>query len=57
MAKKAAVKSSPKCAVCKAEINDKIAKYVTDYEGQRYYFCSGNCMREFSGGPDTYVYD
>lgn len=50
-------KKCAKCAVCKKEISDNIAKYVTDYEGQKYYFCSGSCMREFSSGPDAYITD
>jgi Cu+-exporting ATPase len=51
------VKKCPECTVCKKEISDNTAKYVTDHEGQKYYFCSGGCMREFSSGPDAYIED
>ena len=50
-------KKGVKCAACGAQISDKNAKYVTDYEGQKYYFCSGDCMREFSSGTDRYIHE
>ena len=50
-------KKGPKCAVCGAQINDKNAKYVTDYEGQKYYFCSGDCMMEFENWQDRYIHE
>ncbi|MBN2251918.1 MAG: YHS domain-containing protein [Candidatus Altiarchaeota archaeon] len=47
----------PKCPVCETEIHERTAQYVTDHEGQRYYFCSPDCKREFSKGPAKYVRD
>jgi YHS domain-containing protein len=44
-----------KCAVCETEITEKTAQYVTDHAGQKYYFCSGNCEREFSQGKEKYI--
>lgn len=44
-----------KCPVCETELDEKTAKYVTDHEGQKYYFCSGPCMREFDSGRAKYV--
>jgi YHS domain-containing protein len=53
MAKKTC--ATGKCPNCETEINEKTAKYVTDHEGQKYYFCSGECMREFSRGRETNI--
>jgi YHS domain-containing protein len=52
-----AKKSCAKCANCETEITDKTAKYVTDAEGQKYYFCSGSCEREFSTGKEKNIKD
>jgi YHS domain-containing protein len=46
-----------KCPVCKSELDDKTAKYVEDHMGQKYYFCSGSCVKEFSSGPERYIKD
>jgi YHS domain-containing protein len=48
-------KTCSKCPVCKVDIDEKTAKYVTDHEGQKYYFCSGSCIREFSRGREKYI--
>ena len=47
--------SKGKCPVCETEINEKTAKYVTDHEGQKYYFCSGSCLKEFGTGKGKYI--
>jgi len=48
-------KTYKKCQVCETELRDNTAKYVTDHEGQKYYFCSGTCQREFSTGREKYI--
>jgi YHS domain-containing protein len=53
MAKKGC--ANGKCPNCETEINENTAKYVTDHEGQKYYFCSGSCMKEFSVGKGKFI--
>ncbi len=48
-------KKCVKCASCRTEVDDKLAEYVTDDEGQKYYFCSGECKRDFTSGKGKYV--
>jgi YHS domain-containing protein len=43
------------CAKCGAKVDEGTAKYVTDHEGQKYYFCSGDCLREFNSGADRKI--
>jgi len=41
--------------VCGMSLEESTAKTSTDYEGQRYYFCSDACREEFEAHPDEYA--
>ena len=33
--------------VCKMEVNEEEAEYVSEYKGKKYYFCTEECKEEF----------
>ncbi len=33
--------------VCKMEVDEEDAKYVSEYKGKKYYFCTLDCKKEF----------
>ncbi len=41
--------------VCGMEIDEKTAKWKTEYEGKTYYFCGPMCKMEFDESPLKYV--
>jgi YHS domain-containing protein len=41
--------------VCKMVVDEKEAKWITEYEGVVYYFCSPECKQEFDDDPEEYV--
>lgn len=41
--------------VCGAEVTTAIAKYMWEYEGQKYYFDSKECMQAFEKNPSRFV--
>lgn len=41
--------------VCKVEVNEIIAEYVSEYKGKKYYFSSQVCQAEFDKDPDEYA--
>ncbi len=41
--------------VCKMDVEEATAKYVSDYKGQKYYFCSPGCKKAFEGNPEKYL--
>lgn len=41
--------------VCGMTINDQDAVATSDYQGQRYYFCSQDCKVEFDEKPEEYA--
>ncbi len=42
--------------VCGVEIEEKTAKWKSDYEGKTYYFCDPICKVEFDENPQKYAY-
>jgi YHS domain-containing protein len=44
-----------KDVVCGMAVDEKTAKFKTDYEGRSYYFCSQSCIAEFKANPGKYV--
>jgi YHS domain-containing protein len=40
--------------VCGMMIEETDAVATTDYDGERYYFCSRDCKDEFDAHPDDY---
>ena len=41
--------------VCGMMIEEKDAVGTSEYEGQRYYFCSKDCKIEFDASPEDYA--
>ena len=41
--------------VCKMEVKVEDAQYVSDYAGEKYYFCSAGCQEAFEEHPEKYV--
>ncbi len=44
-----------KDVVCGMDVREDRAAATSDYKGQRYYFCSEQCKREFDGNPEKYL--
>ena len=40
--------------VCKMNVDEKTAKYKSEYEGSTYYFCSQSCKATFDKNPAKY---
>ncbi|HUU08640.1 MAG TPA: YHS domain-containing protein [Dehalococcoidales bacterium] len=41
--------------VCKMEVDEKTAAATSEYEGKKYYFCSGGCKKTFDQNPEKYL--
>ena len=41
--------------VCKMQVDERDAEFVTQYDGKTYYFCSESCKEEFESDPEEYV--
>jgi len=41
--------------VCKMEVDEKAAKFKTEYKGETYYFCAPGCKRAFEENPEKYI--
>jgi YHS domain-containing protein len=41
--------------VCKMQVDEKTARYKSDYQGKTYYFCAAGCQKEFESDPRKYV--
>lgn len=41
--------------VCNMEVDEKTAKWKTEYKGKTYYFCAPGCKMEFEEDPEKYV--
>ena len=39
------------------EIDEKTAKWKSDYKGKTYYFCGPMCKLEFDENPEKYFAD
>jgi YHS domain-containing protein len=42
-------------AVCGARVRESVAWGFSEYQGQRYYFCSQACKMEFDDNPAAYA--
>lgn len=40
--------------VCGMSINREKAKFSTQYNGKKYYFCSESCLSQFKTEPKSY---
>ena len=41
--------------VCNMEVDEKTAKFKTDYQGKTYYFCAPGCKKQFEKDPGKYL--
>jgi len=41
--------------VCKMEVDEKTAKFRTEYQGKTYYFCAPGCKKQFEKDPGKYL--
>ncbi|NLK25844.1 MAG: YHS domain-containing protein [Euryarchaeota archaeon] len=41
--------------VCKMEVDEKTAKWRSEYEGTTYYFCAPGCKKQFDKNPEKYL--
>ncbi len=41
--------------VCGMEVDEKSAKFRTDYRGKTYYFCAPGCKTAFENNPGKYI--
>ncbi len=44
-----------KDVVCKMEVDEKTAKWKSEYKGKTYYFCAQSCKQSFDKSPERYV--
>jgi len=43
------------CPVCKAEVNEKTAKFKSKYRRKNYYCCCDGCKKAFDENPKKYI--
>jgi YHS domain-containing protein len=41
--------------VCMMKVDEKSAKFVSDYRGKKYYFCAPGCKKTFDADPEKYA--
>lgn len=41
--------------VCRMDVDEKSAKYKTEYKGKTYYFCAPGCKKAFEKDPGKYA--
>jgi len=41
--------------VCEMDVEIATAKWTSDYQGRRYYFCAPGCKRAFDSDPERYL--
>ena len=41
--------------VCKMEVDEKTARFKTEYKGKTYYFCAPGCKKAFEENPVEYI--
>lgn len=41
--------------VCKMSVNKNKTQFITDYKGEKYYFCSGSCKEQFDTNPRNFI--
>jgi YHS domain-containing protein len=41
--------------ICKMDVDEKTAKWVSEYNGKKYYFCAPGCKKTFEENPEKYV--
>ena len=41
--------------ICKMEVDEETAKWVSEYKGKKYYFCAPGCKKQFEENPEKYI--
>ncbi len=41
--------------VCGMQVDERSARFQSDYQGTTYYFCSAACLQAFERNPAKYV--
>ncbi len=41
--------------VCDMEVDEKTAKWKSNYQGKTYYFCAPGCKKAFDANPQKYT--
>jgi P-type Cu+ transporter len=41
--------------VCNADVDEKNAKFTSEYGGRKYHFCSETCKKKFEAEPERYA--
>jgi YHS domain-containing protein len=41
--------------VCMMQVNEKTARWKSEYKGKTYYFCAEVCKQKFDKNPDRFV--
>ncbi len=41
--------------ICGMDVDEKTAKYKTNYQGKTYYFCAPGCQKTFEANPQKYL--
>ena len=41
--------------VCMMTVDEKTAKFKSEYKGKTYYFCAPGCKKSFEDNPAKYV--
>jgi Cu+-exporting ATPase len=44
-----------KDVICGMEVNEKTARFKSEYKGKTYYFCNGFCKDKFDANPTKYA--
>lgn len=55
---KANIEDKPEAAkdpICGMEVEIKTAKYISEYQGETYYFCCAGCKQTFDKSPEKYL--
>lgn len=41
--------------ICGMEVDERTARYMSEYQGKTYYFCAPGCKRTFDANPEQYA--
>lgn len=41
--------------ICKMEVDEKTARYKSEYKGKTYFFCAPGCKKAFDEDPEKYA--
>ena len=41
--------------VCRMDVDENNSRFFSEYDNNRYFFCSAECKRAFDDHPDQYI--